>query len=276
MSNPFLVQVPFAYQGNKNPIQLERQQSQDEEDATYKQGFPPVTMAKEELGGKPPKGLDFNGIFYELSSPIAHYCKGGRIYFDQEYANAIDGYPKGHIVASNDHSKDYISLVDNNTLNPNSNNITGYWSIYSGQGSIPTASSTISGTVKLINNLNSQAVDAALTAAQGRALLQMFANNLEENGYFELPNPKDILKPLLIQWGLVASPANYVANQVVKFNFKKAFPNSALIMVGSNYGVTYATPTESSILSRSQGQVFWGRSASGQQELSFSYIAIGY
>ena len=125
-------------------------------------------MLSQDAGGLPPKGLDFNGIFYELSSPIAHYCRGDRIQFDATYAAAIGGYAKGAIVASNDYQKDYISLVDNNLADPNGTNTT--WSVYAGQGSVPLATSSTTGTVKLVNNLISSATDAALTAAQGKDL----------------------------------------------------------------------------------------------------------
>ena len=163
-----MVKIPFCNTGNKNTIQLTHQAGQDPEDATYQEGFPPVTMLNEDAGGLPPKGLDFNGIFYELSSPIAHYCRGDRIQFDATYAAAIGGYAKGWIVASNDYQKDYISLVDNNLADPNGTNTT--WAVYAGQGSVPAATSTTTGTVKLVNSLASTATDAALTAAQGKAL----------------------------------------------------------------------------------------------------------
>lgn len=168
MSNPYMVKIPFCNTGNKNAIQLTQQAGQDPEDATYQDGFPPVTMLNEDAGGLPPKGLDFNGIFYELSSPIAHYCRGDRIQYDANYATAIGGYAKGWVVASNDYQKDYISLVDNNLADPNGTNTT--WAVYAGQGSVPVATSTTTGTVKLVNSLASTATDAALTAAQGKTL----------------------------------------------------------------------------------------------------------
>lgn len=179
MSNPYMVVIPFCNTGNKNTIQLTRQPSQDPEDATYQEGFPPETMLNQDAGGLPPKGLDFNGIFYELSSPIAHYCRGDRIQFDAAYAAAIGGYAKGAIVASNDYQKDYISLVDNNLSDPNGTNTT--WAIYAGQGSVPLATSTTTGTVKLVNNLLSTATDAALAAAQGKLLSDGLTTKLNSN-----------------------------------------------------------------------------------------------
>lgn len=166
MSNPFLLKAPFCYAGSKNTIQVTRQSGQDPEDATLAEGFPPITMVP--TGGIPPKGEDMNGALYEISSPVAHYCRGDRILFDAAYAAAIGGYNAGAILASNDYQRDYISLVDNNLADPNGTNTT--WAVYAGQGSVPVATSTITGTVKLINSLASLATDAALTAAQGKVL----------------------------------------------------------------------------------------------------------
>lgn len=200
MSNPYMVQIPFCNTGNKNAIQLTQQAGQDPEDATYQDGFPPVTMLNEDAGGLPPKGLDFNGIFYELSSPIAHYCRGDRIQFDAIYADAIGGYAKGWVVASNDYQKDYISLVDNNLADPNGTNTT--WAVYAGQGSVPTATSTTTGTVKLVNSLASAATDAALTAAQGKALkdiFEKFSLSLNINGQIKIPVGD---KVFIMKWGV--------------------------------------------------------------------------
>lgn len=170
MSNPYLIQVPFAWNGEKNDIQITRQQGQDPEDATWNIGFPPQTMIPESSGGLPPKGLDFNGLFYAVSSIGAHYSRGDRIQFDADFAEKIGGYSKGFRLTSNDYQRDYISLVDNNKVDPNSQNIAQYWAIFAGNGSVPPATSTTNGTVKLVDALTSTAKDAALTANQGKIL----------------------------------------------------------------------------------------------------------
>lgn len=259
MSNPYMVKIPFCNTGNKNAIQLTQQAGQDPEDATYQEGFPPVTMLNEDAGGLPPKGLDFNGIFYELSSPIAHYCRGDRIQFDATYAAAIGGYAKGWIVASNDYQKDYISLVDNNLSDPNGTNTT--WAVYAGQGSVPTATSTTTGTVKLVNSLSSTATDAALTAAQGRLLNDKFnfQNLKSPNGYILLGD-----SGLILQWGIGTGGNNY------QVNFPAEFPNACLNVSindrdGQNsHGYNYATMTRFKFNIYTTGT------------LSFSWFAIGY
>lgn len=179
MSNPYLMRVPFCNSGaNKNTIQVSRQPTQPPQDATYEEGFPTITMVP--TGGIAPNGQDMNGILNEISSAIVHYCRGDRIQFDAAYAAAIGGYDKGAIVASNDYQKDYISLVDNNTADPNGSNTT--WAVYAGQGSVPVATSTTTGTVKLVNSLSSIATDAALTAYMG------FLLNEAINGKLSIAN----------------------------------------------------------------------------------------
>lgn len=221
MSNPYLVKIPFCNTGNKNTIQIERQPTQEPQDATYTEGFPPVTMIPETGGGIAPNGLDFNGIFYELSSPIAHYCRGDRILFDAVYAAAIGGYNKGAILISSDYTKEYISLVDNNTVDPNGSNTTGFWSIYAGQGSVPVATSTTTGTVKLVNSLSSTATDAALTAAQGKVIADSFASLKAGNGYQKLYGG------LTLQWGTVDYSSN-PGEITVNVTFPIAFGSVAL------------------------------------------------
>lgn len=276
MSNPYLVQVPFCVNGNKNTIQQTRQPTQDPEDATYDIGFPPETMIPTASGGLPPKGLDFNGIFYELSSPVAHYCRGDRIQFDATYAAAIGGYAKGAILASNDYQKDYISLVDNNVADPNGSNTT--WAIYAGQGSVPTATSTTTGTVKLVNSLNSNATDAALTAAQGQSLnntinnfFNKFANSLvTNNGSFSLPlggsGPT-----IIVKYGSAA--VNGDSNASV--NFAAAFPNACLNAQATLNSVTFDPLADAGC------GVTWTRTGltlrnGTANTLNISWFAIGY
>uniref|UniRef100_UPI001F2311C1 hypothetical protein n=1 Tax=Escherichia coli TaxID=562 RepID=UPI001F2311C1 len=84
--------------------------------------------------------------------------------------------------------------VANNTVNPN-NGLGGAWEVYSGQGSIPTATSTTAGVTKVLNVLNSTDVGSALSAAQGKVLndnmnnfLNKFSSSLiANNGSFSIP-----------------------------------------------------------------------------------------
>ena len=172
MSNPEIMwSKAFAWNAtNKNTIQEQRQPSQDVQDATLNDGFPLITMTPQEAGGIAPNGQDMNGALYAISSDMVHRQKGLRIQFDPAYAAKIGGYDQGCILASNDYTRDYISLVPNNLTDPNGSGTAGRWAIYSGAGSIASATASIAGIVKIVDSLSSTATDAALTANQGKVL----------------------------------------------------------------------------------------------------------
>ena len=172
MSNPEIMwSKAFAWNAtNKNTIQEERQPSQDVQDATLNDGFPLITMTPQDAGGIAPNGQDMNGALYAISLDMVHRQKGLRIQFDPTYAAKIGGYDQGCILASNDYTRDYISLIPNNLTDPNGSGTAGRWAIYSGAGSIASATASIAGIVKIVDSLSSTATDAALTANQGKVL----------------------------------------------------------------------------------------------------------
>ena len=172
MSNPEIMwSKAFAWNAtNKNTIQEQRQPSQDVQDATLNDGFPLITMTPQEAGGIAPNGQDMNGALYAISSDMVHRQKGLRIQFDPAYAAKIGGYDQGCILASSDYTRDYISLIPNNLTDPNGSGTAGRWAIYSGAGSIASATASIAGIVKIVDSLSSTAKDAALTANQGKVL----------------------------------------------------------------------------------------------------------
>lgn len=172
MSNPEIMwSKAFAWNAtNKNTIQEERQPSQDVQDATLNDGFPLITMTPQDAGGIAPNGQDMNGALYAISLDMVHRQKGLRIQFDPAYAAKIGGYDQGCILASNDYTRDYISLIPNNLTDPNGSGTAGRWAIYSGAGSIASATASIAGIVKIVDSLSSGATDAALTANQGKVL----------------------------------------------------------------------------------------------------------
>ncbi|MGJ3354630.1 phage tail protein [Providencia sp. Je.9.19] len=119
MINPKLIVVPFAADGQKDEIPVTRDPTMPTQKATWDLGFPPATMLPESAGGLPPRGLDFNGIFNQISEMLVHFAKGGRIKFSESYAEEIGGYQKGAILQSDDETKDYQSLIDGNKVNFN-------------------------------------------------------------------------------------------------------------------------------------------------------------
>lgn len=92
--------------------------------------------------------------------------RGNRYKFDSN----LSPYSKGQIVQSDNELVEFLSLVDNNTINPNTTPFSGSWKVYTGEGSVPEATSTVSGTTKLVDNLLSTDTSSALTAKQGKVL----------------------------------------------------------------------------------------------------------
>lgn len=269
MSNPEVMwSKAFAWNAtNKSTIQDERQSGQAEQDANLKDGFPLITMTPQDAGGIAPNGQDMNGIMYAISSDMVHRQKGLRIQFDPVYAAKIGGYDQGCILASNDYTCDYISLIPNNLTNPNGSGTAGKWAIYSGAGSVASATASIAGIVKIIDNLSSNATDAALTANQGRVLsdrtqpatttnvgitrfatatevankqnvsaainpknvVDMFNGNFSTNGSLTLPSGH------ILKWGnLTHGDVSYTTSFPVTFSV--AFPTAALMIVANEGG----------------------------------------
>ena len=197
MSNPeILTYIPFAVNGEKNTIQVYRQANQDQEDATFSEGWPKITMIPLSSGGIPPKGLDINGVLYQLSLDTVHRQSGKQMQFDATYASNIKGYSKGAMLQSSDLTRLYLNTVDGNLTDPDSSSASG-WNVYA---QTPTATSTTTGTVKIADNLTSTAKDTALTANQGKALkdtldLWSSISSGTSNGAQTLPNGR------VLVWG---------------------------------------------------------------------------
>ena len=119
MKNPKLISKPFAQNGQKNVIPEKYETSMESNQATWDQGFGQITMLPVSAGGLPPKGQDFNGILNQMCETIVHISKGGIFKFSADYAEAINGYPKGATLQSEDEKRHYQSLIDNNKVNFN-------------------------------------------------------------------------------------------------------------------------------------------------------------
>lgn len=87
--------------------------------ASYNDGFVPDNFTQIAAGGVPPFGQDMNGVLNETTVWDQWYQAGGAITFDPTFAGAIGGYPEGAILDSAVVlGKKWLSLVDNNTTNP--------------------------------------------------------------------------------------------------------------------------------------------------------------
>ena len=129
--------VPFASQGDKNTIPVTPSTETGQTNyASYQKGFPPVTMTPLVAGGLPPQGMDMNGILFALSSSIGFSQSGGLPTFNADFASTIGGYPLGAVLQSNDGKSSYVSIVDNNTTDFNSDpsSIGTSWLPWAGEG----------------------------------------------------------------------------------------------------------------------------------------------
>lgn len=87
--------------------------------ASLTDGFPPVNFQPLSSGGVPPFGQDENGILFQTTSWIQWLSAGVPTTYDSTFQSAIGGYPQGSIVVSATVAlRFWISLVDNNTTNP--------------------------------------------------------------------------------------------------------------------------------------------------------------
>ena len=118
-----LISTPFAQEGEKTEIQ--NATGEFDNSATYRLGFPPITMQSIRLGGKPPKGTDFNGVLFDITENISFLCKGGRYQYNAELSTLIGGYPEGSNLLLDDNVTEVVSTVAGNQNNPNIN-MTGW------------------------------------------------------------------------------------------------------------------------------------------------------
>ena len=108
---PEVIPLPFAQNGQKNTIPEQGGTTTDPA-ASWSAGFPPITMINKQAGGKPPYGMDFNGIFNALSQH-AFFSQSGCVYpwmgADEDSGFAGLNYLKGSHVLGSD-GDEYVAL----------------------------------------------------------------------------------------------------------------------------------------------------------------------
>lgn len=109
---PKLMPVPFGVSGPRTEL-LESSPAGDRK-ASYKDGFPPITMLLKSAGGLPPDGGNMNQILFELASGQRWSNAGAGYKFNTTFSDAVGGYPKGAQLLSNDGTKVYVSTKDDN------------------------------------------------------------------------------------------------------------------------------------------------------------------
>jgi hypothetical protein len=83
-------------------------------------GSPPLTGQPPESGGVPPQLEDFNGAMNQIARFTWWAMGGGPLPFDATWSADpnVNGYAKGAMISTADGQGDWISVVDNNTANP--------------------------------------------------------------------------------------------------------------------------------------------------------------
>lgn len=97
-SLPAKLSYVWGYNGSGAYTRAIPQTTTDANAASWALGFPANTFTPPNAGGTPPNGKDFNGVFAALSSALVGYQAMGLLAFDNSFATAIGGYPKGALV----------------------------------------------------------------------------------------------------------------------------------------------------------------------------------
>lgn len=86
--------------------------------ASLTTGFPPLNWLPVGAGGVPPFGQDMNGILKQISQWSRWQAAGGLAPYNSAFSTAIGGYPKNAILMAATENHLWLSLVDDNTANP--------------------------------------------------------------------------------------------------------------------------------------------------------------
>ncbi|ELY2811997.1 hypothetical protein VWS36_004306 [Cronobacter sakazakii] len=117
--SPSRVLKAFGINGLKNNVPVDSSSSTDNNGiATFDKGFPPITMQPKSAGGIPPSGKDMNGVLYAVTLQQQWQNAGMTYAFNQDFANQINGYPKGAMLPNSTSSGVWMSLSDNNLTSP--------------------------------------------------------------------------------------------------------------------------------------------------------------
>ena len=130
---PAKIQLPFANDGDKNTIPVPSQIPVTDGAASFTTGFPPLTFTPLDAGGVAPFGKDFNGLLFQVTAVQQWQSAGGIFQFDSAFSSAIGGYPKGSILLGSDFLTSFLSIIDNNTNDPNAATPVGWVALSGGR-----------------------------------------------------------------------------------------------------------------------------------------------
>ena len=160
--------------------------------ASWRAGFPPITMIPIEAGGISPSGADFHGILNAISRHTFFQQAGGQYRFDAELSVAIGGYPKGTVLQTNDGKSSYVSLIDNNTtdFNDDPSSIGIAWAPWAGsvKDQVNADWNAASGKAQILNkpHLSAVALSGNYNDLSGKPDLSLKADKTQLAGYLPL------------------------------------------------------------------------------------------
>lgn len=108
--------VPFGTNGPREAITPTTPSGSNQ--ASYDQGFPPITMTLKSAGGLPPKGQDMNQILFEQSSFNRYFAAGGGYVYDSTFSTAVGGYPLSARIPNSTGTGFWFNTVEDNQTNP--------------------------------------------------------------------------------------------------------------------------------------------------------------
>ena len=115
---PVILPMPFAQNGERRDIP-DNNTTPGSAAASWAVGFPPVTRINQQAGGKPPYGLDFQGIFHALSQHL-FFAQSGNVY---PWQGANGDFPglnyltSAHVLGSD--GNEYVALKPSGPDVPN-------------------------------------------------------------------------------------------------------------------------------------------------------------
>lgn len=170
---PTVIPEPFANGADPSFITIPPDTTTDPGRASFRLGFPPLTMQPVPSGGKPPFGQDVNGVM-NVATAHEYFNQAGQIFpWNTTVAAAIGGYAVGAKVISSDGKTVWVNTVDANSTNPDSGSAAGWQPAYSVGNSALTG--LTGGTV-------------TLTAAQARFAYLFLSGTLVSNLTIVVPS----------------------------------------------------------------------------------------
>lgn len=115
---PSKIQLPFAFAGDKVTIPVPSQIPITDGRASFTTGFPPLNATPLSAGGVAPFWTDFNGVLNQITAIQQWQSAGGLFKYDAAFSTSVGGYPKGAVLSDSAGTGSWLSIVDNNTTNP--------------------------------------------------------------------------------------------------------------------------------------------------------------